>query len=56
LTDRHHWNPHRRRDIWRLSTSFLVYAWTTTINLLGAVNHYRMKAALLGALEDRKMA
>lgn len=36
--------------------SFLVYAWTTMINLLGAVDHYRTKAALLGALEDRKMA
>jgi hypothetical protein len=36
--------------------TFLVYAWTTMVNMLGAVNHYRTKAALLGALEDRKMA
>lgn len=36
--------------------SFLLYAWTTMINLLGAVKHYRTKAALLGVLEDRKMA
>jgi hypothetical protein len=36
--------------------SFLVYAWTTMVNLLGAVNQYRTRAALLGALEDRKLA
>lgn len=35
---------------------FLIYAWTTFSRLLDLSVQYKTKAALIGALEDRKMS
>lgn len=35
---------------------FLVYAWTSLANLLGAIDKYKSTAELTSALEDRKMS